>query len=176
MAGRAANLLGLRYGRLVVIERAGTRGEDALWLCLCDCGGQAVLRARNLKFQTRSCGCLQREFAASGAPRLLHGATRVGRHTPEYKSWAGLVNRCLNPKTPHFERYGGRGIKVCDRWLKGENGKHGYECFVEDMGPRPEAMSIDRIDNDGDYEPSNCRWATQSQQVRNRGSSAAAVK
>jgi hypothetical protein len=142
---------GRRYGRLVVIELAST--APVRWLCQCDCGKQAVIRAGNLKPDggTRSCGCLY----------LKHGQARRGKKTGAYNSWISMFTRCYNPSCEEYHNYGGRGITICERWWKFEN-------FYADMGDRPEGMEIDRFpDNDGNYEPGNCRWATKPQQMRN---------
>ena len=99
---------------------------------------------------------------------FTHGLCRGGKVSAEYNILHLIKTRCLNPKTRNYYRYGGRGIKICDRWLNGENGLSGVECFIADVGLRPSpSHSIDRINNDGDYEPSNCRWATPKQQSNN---------
>lgn len=171
MAPRAIDLHGQRFGRLVVIEHAGKDAHgNARWRCRCDCGTHKVCSAATLRQKrgSRSCECLQREGsrARAIARNLTHGASRKGATWPEYKAWADMKSRCLNPNDTAFKNYGARGIKVCDRWL----GDDGFVNFIADMGRRPSPeLSIDRYpDNDGNYEPDNCRWATWSQQMRNR--------
>lgn len=148
-------LEGRRFGRLTVVAFAemGTHSRSK-WLCLCDCGKQTVTWAYRLhNGRVRSCGCLHREMVA--AQFRTHGATYTR------SSWCSMIRRVKEPWHPGYENYGGRGIKVCERWLSFEN-------FLADMGHRPRGFTLDRVDPNGNYEPSNCRWATRSQQQRNR--------
>lgn len=147
--------VGNRYGRLLVVGRADGANRASVWQCLCDCGAEVVLPlSRMIRGNTRSCGCLRREMTA--AKQRTHGAT----DTRAYRSWAGMMRRCTNKNDQRWPLYGGRGIKVCDRWTDAAN-------FIQDMGQPPAGHSLDRIDVNGNYEPSNCRWATQKQQNRN---------
>lgn len=144
---------GERYGRLVVIERApNAKDTNARWLCQCDCGRTAVAYGMDLKRgKVVSCGCWNAE------KRVKHGMSR----THVNAVWRQMRDRCLNPNNPRFGDYGGRGISVCERWGSFEN-------FLADMGDRPRGYQLDRIDNNGNYEPSNCRWATVGQQLNNK--------
>lgn len=126
-----------------------------MFLCRCQCGKEVRVDSKSLrKGHTKSCGCLQSEFASS---KKTHGMDR----TPTYWVWQGMKNRCLNKNSGSFKNYGGRGIGVCDRW------KSSFENFLADMGTKPARLSLGRINNNGDYEPSNCRWETTFEQANN---------
>lgn len=151
---------GQRYGRLtsVKIVGRGVRGY-ALWQFVCDCGAVKITYANQVREdKIKSCGCLKRDNSARmGKGNISHGMT----NTPEYRSWNKMRDRCLNKNGERYSDYGGRGISICTRWNKFEN-------FLADMGSRQSGRSLDRINNDGDYEPRNCRWATAKQQALNR--------
>ena len=148
---RLIDLTGQRFGHLTVVSKI-THPKEAHWLCCCDCGAETVAESRELRRgERRSCGC-QRQ-------RGTHGMT----DTPEWRIWQGMLTRCRYSKHMSFKNYGGRGILVCGRWA------NSFENFFLDMGNRPSAKhSIDRIDNDGNYEPSNCKWSTAKEQARNK--------
>jgi hypothetical protein len=156
------NLEGKKFGRLEPIKYLGqTKSGHHSWLCQCECGRQKSVLANNLKGgYTQSCGCFQKERAA--ATQIRHGGHRRSGAWPEYGVWCAMLTRCYNQKSRSYPYYGARGISVCERW-------HDFGNFISDMGRRPSPrLTIDRMDNDGNYEPANCRWATKGQQMRNR--------
>lgn len=166
-------MTGKRFGRLVVLTEAGRDPwRQIMWHCQCDCGCTANIRGYSLRSgATKSCGCLSSETTAARNVRSIkHGATTGEKFWPEYAIWRGMLTRCYNPRFKKYRLYGGRGIMVCDRWRFGEQGKHPFECFIEDVGRRPfDDLSIDRYPNkNGNYEPNNVRWATMSEQNGNR--------
>lgn len=161
------DLTGRRFGRLTVIRRVKHPQKWIVqWLCQCSCGKRTKVFGNNLRRgHTQSCGCLQQETMAKHVRRHnkpRHGHCRNGTSTLTYRVWSSMLERCRNSSHHAYDRYGGRGITVCRRWYVFEN-------FLGDMGKKPKGRSIDRIDNDGNYTPNNCRWATLSQQNTNRG-------
>jgi len=166
----ALDISGNRYGRLIAVQRSDNdaRGRTR-WLCKCDCGTDCVVRTKALRFeQTQSCGCLRAEVsrrvglstARENLDQTKHG--HASKQTKTYNSWRSMLERCRLRGSKSYADYGGRGVQVCDRWLSFEN-------FLADMGERPPGKTLDRYpDNDGNYEPGNCRWATALQQRHNR--------
>lgn len=153
---RFKDITGLVVGRLTVICFAGINPRS-MWRCRCECGKECEVATKYLTSgRTVSCGCVRAEKASTLAK--THGKSK----RPEHKVWKKIRQRCTNESNLSFPNYGGRGIKMCSRWL------NSFEAFIEDMGERPSRdHSIERIDNDGDYEPSNCIWATKDVQSRN---------
>lgn len=158
------DLTGERFGRLVVTGRMPSIAPRFLttWFCRCDCGNYLSVLAYALTQRgrgTKSCGCLQQDRAAEA--QLKHGHALRPAVTPEYRTWCAMKARCFRKTSQDYKDYGGRGITVCDAW------RNDFEQFFRDMGPRPKGCSIGRINNDGNYEPGNCRWETMTQQHRN---------
>jgi hypothetical protein len=146
---------GIRFGRLTVLRQVPSRNRQRYYACLCDCGTETNVRGADLcrGDQNIACGCLRGRHIKHG----MHG-------TPEYRAWRGMIGRCESRTHANYGGYGGRGIKVCDRW------RHSFENFFADMGLRPSPKhSLDRIDNDAPegYTSANCRWTTQDVQIRN---------
>lgn len=162
---RKTDITGQRFGRLLVVDVAKNRvtsggHQQTMWLCTCDCGKEvSVATGSILNGDTKSCGCLHRELSA------LSNSTHKMWGTGTYRSWIAMMGRCANKNHHAYPYYGGRGISVCDKW-------HLFENFLADMGERPKETSIDRFpDNNGNYEPGNCRWATMHEQTRNKRNS-----
>lgn len=163
------DLRGLKFARLLAIaptnKRSGnTPGKGSIvWLCLCDCGklheasGPALVMG-----SIKSCGCLTRDSCRRRM--TTHGKSRDAEYRSEYCAWRNMVERCCNMKHPSFSNYGARGIKICPQWL----GSSGFQNFLKDVGRKPVGKSLDRINNEGNYEPTNVQWATTREQNLNR--------
>ena len=146
---------GNRFGRLVA--QCLVSKSPTMWSCVCNCGNKVIVDASNLRSgHTRSCGCQKKEELSKR--RFKHGLS----HCSEYRTWSEAKRRCTIKVHPAYENYGGRGIRMCATWRKD------FRKFYQDMGPRPKGLTLERIDNDGNYEPRNCCWATRSQQNRNQ--------
>lgn len=152
------NLIEQKFGRLIITKQSGKdKNNHILWLCQCDCGKEKIISSTHLiTGHTQSCGCLKNE-----GNNTKHNHAQNGKLSTIYKAWANMIQRCTNPHTKNYHNYGGRGITICKRWMKFEN-------FLTDMGDTSKGYQIDRIDNNGHYHKSNCRWVTPKQNSRNR--------
>jgi hypothetical protein len=154
------DITGKKFGSLTVISKGPKVVVGSMWHCICDCGKEVLAESSAMrlgkKTQCEDCRNLKTSIRST-----VHGHSRISGQSPTYISWASMLTRATNPNINAAENYMLRGIKVCARWLNFQN-------FLEDMGERPEGTSIDRINNNGDYEPSNCRWATRKQQNDNK--------
>ncbi len=145
------DITGQVFGKLTVIRYEGRGDHGNMWMCQCECGNYKTTYINTLnKGQVRSCGCIAGK-----------NGTHKKARTPIYEVWAKMKKRCFNPSHKSYNDYGGRGITVCDRWMSFEN-------FYNDMGDKPKGKSLERIDNDGDYTPFNCKWASREEQQRNK--------
>jgi hypothetical protein len=157
---------GLTFGRLIVETRVESRKRGvARWQCRCSCGTIKEINGPELRRgSTKSCGCLRADLAKV-ATNKSHGKSR----TPEWRAYFAMMDRCNNPNSALFKYYGGRNVKVCDRWVNGDGKYSGVECFLYDMGARHSpANSLERKEVNGNYDPENCCWATKREQVQNR--------
>lgn len=164
LGANAIDMTGAVCERLTVLREDGRdNNRNVMWIARCACGNMTRVRTRDLRNRTtKSCGCLNRDTVVRrNEAAATHVHTPMGVPSRTYRSWMSMMTRCFNPKHEAYGRYAGRGIAVCERWKTFAN-------FLADMGERPEDRTLDRIDNDKGYFPGNCRWATRSEQNKNK--------
>jgi len=162
MSNKFIDLTGQKFNRWSVLERTNNKQGRSMWLCRCNCKNEKIVSGHDLKNgDSKSCGCLNIErITEMGKNTRTHGHTINGKISKTYSTWNGMVQRCINPNNQAYNNYGGRGIKVCKRWLKFKN-------FIADIGEIPVGKEIDRINNNGNYKPNNVKLSTRKEQRRN---------
>lgn len=168
---KTKNEIGHIYGSLTILKEAIKTEPHTKWIAQCTCGNIITVRGSELRGKKGkrilSCGCFRRKVIAErNASRIKHGHARAGKQSSEFKTWMAIQDRCLNPNNTSYKNYGGRGILVCARWHR--SNPNGFQNFLFDMGYRPKNLTIERINNDWSYMPSNCKWATYKEQSNNR--------
>jgi len=161
--GKLIDLTGQQFGRLMVIKRITNNNQgSARWLCQCECGKTQRVQGGHLRAgYVQSCGCLHKEsLIRMHQANICHGHTIKHKRTTTYNTWDGMIQRCTNEHCKQYKDYGGRGIQVCEAWTK-------FEGFLQDMGKRPPNLTLDRVDNNGNYCKENCKWSNRKEQMRN---------